>query len=240
MTCSWHASLPTTRLSSTRCRIATRATLLRAINASGASRRSICTLSSRVNSRCLRPLHPTFAPGQAKMCDRTSIASGRYSLASPHRRVKYSSRLPLPHRYVVPGGRFTEMYYWDSYFTMLGLKASGRARAAARHVRQLRLSDRALRPHPERQSHLLPESVATAVLRGDGRAAGRRIEGASAYSQISARRCRRNTTSGWKARTTERGQRASTRRTTVPTARYSIAIGTIARRRAKSRIAKTS
>lgn len=37
-----------------------------------------------------------------------------------------SSQLPLPHPYVVPGGRFVEMYYWDSYFTMLGLQASGR------------------------------------------------------------------------------------------------------------------
>lgn len=37
----------------------------------------------------------------------------------------YSSRLPLPKRYVVPGGRFNEIYYWDSYFTMVGLKASG-------------------------------------------------------------------------------------------------------------------
>lgn len=37
-----------------------------------------------------------------------------------------SSLLPLPHRYVVPGGRFREIYYWDSYFTMLGLEASGR------------------------------------------------------------------------------------------------------------------
>lgn len=37
----------------------------------------------------------------------------------------YSSRLPLPRPYVVPGGRFNEIYYWDSYFTMLGLKASG-------------------------------------------------------------------------------------------------------------------
>ncbi|CAF3977711.1 unnamed protein product, partial [Rotaria sp. Silwood1] len=33
-----------------------------------------------------------------------------------------SSLLPLPYSYVVPGGRFKEMYYWDSYFTMLGLK----------------------------------------------------------------------------------------------------------------------
>ena len=37
-----------------------------------------------------------------------------------------SSLLPLPRPYVVPGGRFREMYYWDSYFTMLGLKQSGR------------------------------------------------------------------------------------------------------------------
>lgn len=36
-----------------------------------------------------------------------------------------SSLLPLPHRYVVPGGRFGELYYWDSYFTMHGLARSG-------------------------------------------------------------------------------------------------------------------
>lgn len=35
------------------------------------------------------------------------------------------SLLPLPHAYVVPGGRFQEIYYWDSFFTMLGLQASG-------------------------------------------------------------------------------------------------------------------
>lgn len=37
-----------------------------------------------------------------------------------------SSLIPLPHPYVVPGGRFREVYYWDSYFTMLGLVESGR------------------------------------------------------------------------------------------------------------------
>ena len=36
------------------------------------------------------------------------------------------SALALPFPYVVPGGRFRELYYWDSYFTMLGLKADGR------------------------------------------------------------------------------------------------------------------
>lgn len=37
-----------------------------------------------------------------------------------------SSALALPRPYVVPGGRFRELYYWDSYFTMLGLAADGR------------------------------------------------------------------------------------------------------------------
>ncbi len=36
------------------------------------------------------------------------------------------SLIPLPHSYIVPGGRFGEIYYWDSYFTMLGLKVSGK------------------------------------------------------------------------------------------------------------------
>ncbi len=38
----------------------------------------------------------------------------------------HSSLIPLPYPYVVPGGRFRELYYWDSYFTMLGLEADGR------------------------------------------------------------------------------------------------------------------
>ena len=38
----------------------------------------------------------------------------------------YSTLLPLPYPYVVPGGRFREVYYWDSYFTMLGLEQDGR------------------------------------------------------------------------------------------------------------------
>jgi alpha,alpha-trehalase len=40
--------------------------------------------------------------------------------------LPHSSRLSLPHPYVVPGGRFREIFYWDSYFTMLGLRESGR------------------------------------------------------------------------------------------------------------------
>ncbi|MDH5824679.1 alpha,alpha-trehalase TreA [Luteimonas sp. RD2P54] len=39
--------------------------------------------------------------------------------------AEHDSLLPLPQPYVVPGGRFREVYYWDSYFTMLGLVESG-------------------------------------------------------------------------------------------------------------------
>src|SRR5690242_5231101 len=38
----------------------------------------------------------------------------------------HNSLVPLPHSYIVPGGRFREIYYWDSYFTMLGLQISKR------------------------------------------------------------------------------------------------------------------
>lgn len=39
--------------------------------------------------------------------------------------VSYSSLIPLPKPYIIPGGRFREIYYWDSYFTILGLNKSG-------------------------------------------------------------------------------------------------------------------
>jgi len=38
--------------------------------------------------------------------------------------------LYLPNRYVVPGGRFNEMYGWDSYFIVLGLVADKRVELA--------------------------------------------------------------------------------------------------------------
>ncbi|QNF35952.1 alpha,alpha-trehalase TreF [Adhaeribacter swui] len=37
----------------------------------------------------------------------------------------FSSRIHLPNPYLVPGGRFREIYYWDSYFGMLGLQVNG-------------------------------------------------------------------------------------------------------------------
>ncbi len=44
---------------------------------------------------------------------------------NPDKVVEGSSLLALPYPYIVPGGRFHEIYYWDSYFTLLGLEESG-------------------------------------------------------------------------------------------------------------------
>ncbi|MBL0916491.1 MAG: trehalase, partial [Sphingopyxis sp.] len=46
-------------------------------------------------------------------------------LARAPERAASGSALPVQHRHVVPGGRFREIYYWDSFFTMLGLVRDG-------------------------------------------------------------------------------------------------------------------
>lgn len=44
---------------------------------------------------------------------------------APDGLVAGGSALPVRHRHVVPGGRFREIYYWDSFFTLLGLVRDG-------------------------------------------------------------------------------------------------------------------
>ncbi|GGE71958.1 alpha,alpha-trehalase TreF [Sphingomonas prati] len=63
---------------------------------------------------------------QRKLVMRDHIKALWPVLAKPPMAVPTgSSLIPLPQAYVVAGGRYQEMYYWDSYFTMLGLKADG-------------------------------------------------------------------------------------------------------------------
>lgn len=66
---------------------------------------------------CARPRQPLAAHIEGLWDELT-----RYPAQHPER----GSALRLAHPYVVPGGRFVEMYYWDSYFTMLGLTEPGR------------------------------------------------------------------------------------------------------------------
>ncbi|NJN02289.1 MAG: alpha,alpha-trehalase [Leptolyngbyaceae cyanobacterium SL_1_1] len=51
--------------------------------------------------------------------------------------IKEHGLLYLPYDYVVPGGRFNEMYGWDSYFIMLGLLHDGEVGLAQSMVDQL-------------------------------------------------------------------------------------------------------
>ncbi len=53
----------------------------------------------------------------------------------PDSLIPNSSRLVLPYKYVVPGGRFKEIYYWDSYFTLEGLLVDGQEELALSMVR---------------------------------------------------------------------------------------------------------
>jgi alpha,alpha-trehalase len=68
---------------------------------------------------------PTSSPERVALdehIDRLWGSLTRRTMTTP----PFSSLLPLPRPYVVPGGRFREIYYWDSYFTMLGLVESRR------------------------------------------------------------------------------------------------------------------
>ncbi len=49
---------------------------------------------------------------------------------APGQGIDNSSALPIGHRHIVPGGRFREIYYWDSFFTMLGLIRDGQTALA--------------------------------------------------------------------------------------------------------------
>lgn len=52
--------------------------------------------------------------------------NGLWDTLTRHVDRSAGSLIPLPGPYVVPGGRFQEQFYWDSYFIMLGLEAQKR------------------------------------------------------------------------------------------------------------------
>ena len=71
------------------------------------------------------PAHSDYVPTPGQSLAEHIDSLWPYLVREPESHPRRGSLLPLPHAYVVPGGRFVEMYYWDSYFTMLGLVDSG-------------------------------------------------------------------------------------------------------------------
>ena len=53
--------------------------------------------------------------------------------------IREHGLLYLPHPYVVPGGRFNEMYGWDSYFIQVGLLRDGEIARARDMVEEFHL-----------------------------------------------------------------------------------------------------
>lgn len=43
----------------------------------------------------------------------------------PVQESQYDTLIPIPYPFIIPGGRFRETYYWDNYFTAIGLATIG-------------------------------------------------------------------------------------------------------------------
>lgn len=73
-----------------------------------------------------RPAGGDFKPDTSRTMEQHIRALWPVLTRPPDRPDPHSTLIPLPNQYVVPGGRFREVYYWDSYFTMHGLVESQR------------------------------------------------------------------------------------------------------------------
>jgi alpha,alpha-trehalase len=89
-------------------------------------------LAEFVRSRFIMPAAAEVPPAPAAARSlRDHIAQlWPHLIRRPAQPPRYSSQLAFDFPYVVPGGRFREIYYWDSYFTMLGLMRDGHADVA--------------------------------------------------------------------------------------------------------------
>jgi len=84
-------------------------------------------LEKFVQDNFILPLNPPsgYVTGKSEPVERHINELWKVLKRSPDPKAADGSLLPLPCSYIVPGGRFREIYYWDSYFTMLGLQQSG-------------------------------------------------------------------------------------------------------------------
>ena len=70
----------------------------------------------------------------------------------------------MPHAAIVPGERFRETYYWDSYWTVLGLIACGMLDTAEGVARNLLSLVERFGFVPNARARVLPEPHAAARL----------------------------------------------------------------------------
>jgi alpha,alpha-trehalase len=75
-------------------------------------------------TRVTASLQALLGPQRLSLVDLRPLPANAPETARPH------GLLYLPEPYVVPGGRFNEMYGWDSYFILLGLLRDGQVSLA--------------------------------------------------------------------------------------------------------------
>ncbi|MEM1409004.1 MAG: trehalase family glycosidase, partial [Bacteroidota bacterium] len=82
------------------------------------------------------PVNPTtgFVSDTSKTMRDHIVSLWPVLTRTPDQTNELSSLISLPGDYIVPGGRFREIYYWDSYFTMEGLMVSGQESIAKNMV----------------------------------------------------------------------------------------------------------
>src|SRR5581483_833572 len=85
-------------------------------------------LRTFVHRHFIDPVRPAGNAGRAAHDTMRAYIARMWTVLErkPSKAEANSSLLPLSKPYVVPGGRFSEIYYWDSYFTMLGLEQDRR------------------------------------------------------------------------------------------------------------------
>src|SRR3989442_6807684 len=71
---------------------------------------------------------------RSQMCQESFAKIELRQLPDDTREIKEQGLLYLPRPYVVPGGRFNEMYGWDSYFIQVGLLRDGELEPARNMV----------------------------------------------------------------------------------------------------------
>jgi alpha,alpha-trehalase len=76
----------------------------------------------------------TIKVGATNSMDEHIEALWDHLVKNPDTSPVNSTLLPLKYPYIVPGGRFREIYYWDSFFTILGLLADGKITIAQNMV----------------------------------------------------------------------------------------------------------
>ena len=79
-----------------------------------------------VQQHFILPQHAELKAEHGSQSLASYIAESWARLTRPADSAGAGSLIPLPHPYLVPGGRFREIYYWDSYFSALGLVHAGK------------------------------------------------------------------------------------------------------------------